>query len=842
MNTTMRKIVALGVGATMLAGTAAMALAYDLSSYPEPFVKNGVFTGKLVIGEKASVVDVLGATDIAAALQRDAGVKVTAAAGATTVAGGVALDLTSDRINLGQGIKKTSLTNTDFPDLLQGMDFTNDAGTTYPYTQEIDLNTATTGGKLDFAKYSSNNDPALGFQLGTTSANYLYKAKVTFSTVVNLTDSNSKGQVITLFGKDYTIGSETTRTKLYLYGSSTEATLERGKDTTVKSNGVDYDVKVIGFSKGSDNKDQVIVSVNGATGTITQGSSKKIPSTDGIQIFAKTVSSWNNQAEGIATLQLGSNKLLLQSGTTVKTGDSEDKIKGTEVAYTGTWDNLNDFSVYVFGTGSNEEEDYLLAGNALVDPVFGTFKVDFPTVANDLNAAKDVVKLSRGGDDRAVVDMVDKNGKTASFTFARNSASGIGLIDDSSPARAISVIEGAMLTLNDFVMLPANDPSYGHLVQVSSLDLTNDTNGDDQIELTDVFSGDHYKSTKYNYNDVTSKTTTVNIDGKSYTLTSDNTTSVKITLTSGDSGVQVYPAMKLQGGEELALMGPITGLSLTGNSTTLVLPSDTTGVTTAVTVGSWDTTKTVGGVTYTLTWSGTTLTGIRVGTTPAIFIREEQDEQTTKNNVYIATTDANSSGTYYLGFSAPTISGAKVGPISYEDSSVTSYLDLYGTFIKKTSVSGSNGEVRYEIDYPAAQMFANVFVSPVAATASTAASTGAVQLNPISVGMAILDSQATLGSTPYIVVGGPCANTVAAALLGNPADCTAGFSEGKAKIKLFADKNALLVAGGLATDTQAGSRVLSLYSSTKYASKFTGTELEVVTQTGSTDPTVNNVQ
>jgi hypothetical protein len=298
----------------------------------------------------------------------------------------------------------------------------------------------------------------------------LYKAKVSFSTPVNFTDADSKGQVITLFGKDYTIGSETTNTKLYLYGSSTETTLERGKDTTVKSNGVDYDVKVIGFSKGSDNKDQVIISVNGATGTITQGTSKKIPSTGGLQIFAKTVSSWNNQAEGIATLQLGSNKIILQAGTTVKTGDSEDKIKGTEVAVTSTgtgfgWSGVSDFTVGAFGTGSNEQEDYLLAGNALVDPVFGSFKVDFPTVANDLNSARDAIQLTRGGDDRAIVTFTDKNGKQAQFSFAKNLGSAnFALQDDSSPANAVSVVEGQNLVLNGYAMLPANDPVYGHLV------------------------------------------------------------------------------------------------------------------------------------------------------------------------------------------------------------------------------------------------------------------------------------------------------------------------------------------------------------------------------------------
>jgi hypothetical protein len=73
--------------------------------------------------------------------------------------------------------------------------------------------------------------------------------------------------------------------------------------------------------------------------------------------------------------------------------------------------------------------------------------------------------------------------------------------------------------------------------------------------------------------------------------------------------------------------------------------------------------------------------------------------------------------------------------------------------------------------------------------------------------------------------------------MGNPAECTAGFTPGKAVIKLFADKNALLVAGYSAQDTLGACYVLAQYKDYK----LSGTEVEVVVADLNTI-TVNKVQ
>jgi hypothetical protein len=78
--------------------------------------------------------------------------------------------------------------------------------------------------------------------------------------------------------------------------------------------------------------------------------------------------------------------------------------------------------------------------------------------------------------------------------------------------------------------------------------------------------------------------------------------------------------------------------------------------------------------------------------------------------------------------------------------------------------------------------------------------------------LGVLDVDAPqLGTQPMIVVGGPCANSVAAALLGYPQPCNEGFQVGKARIQYFPESKALLIAGFDAQETLAASYVLADY-------------------------------
>ena len=70
-----------------------------------------------------------------------------------------------------------------------------------------------------------------------------------------------------------------------------------------------------------------------------------------------------------------------------------------------------------------------------------------------------------------------------------------------------------------------------------------------------------------------------------------------------------------------------------------------------------------------------------------------------------------------------------------------------------------------------------------------------------------------VGEVNMIVIGGPCANSIASKLMGYPADCNEGITPNTAIIRYF-DLNgthSILIAGSGALDTRRASRLLSLY-------------------------------
>ena len=81
--------------------------------------------------------------------------------------------------------------------------------------------------------------------------------------------------------------------------------------------------------------------------------------------------------------------------------------------------------------------------------------------------------------------------------------------------------------------------------------------------------------------------------------------------------------------------------------------------------------------------------------------------------------------------------------------------------------------------------------------------------------IARLDNEVeTLSSQNTIIVGGPCANSAAAKLMGYPKNCLEGFEIGKGIIRLYQFENgkiAMLVAGTVALDTRRATYVLANY-------------------------------
>ena len=107
-------------------------------------------------------------------------------------------------------------------------------------------------------------------------------------------------------------------------------------------------------------------------------------------------------------------------------------------------------------------------------------------------------------------------------------------------------------------------------------------------------------------------------------------------------------------------------------------------------------------------------------------------------------------------------------------------------------------------------------------------------MQPIQLGAAMLASEVSnVANFNAIVIGGPCANPIAATLLGNPEPCWESVSVNKAIIKLIEQGNgnvALLVNGREAVDTRRASRALATQTFPAVSEvEVTGTTLTDIT-------------
>jgi len=172
-----------------------------------------------------------------------------------------------------------------------------------------------------------------------------------------------------------------------------------------------------------------------------------------------------------------------------------------------------------------------------------------------------------------------------------------------------------------------------------------------------------------------------------------------------------------------------------------------------------------------------------------------------------------------------------------EDNDVEYGISEFGTYYEWEK--DNNGDY-FDIYYPEEEQSFHIFFMPVGASTSTAAGGETVtyyEYNKIEVGAAKLASEISSATAQnLVVVGGPCANSVASQLKGNPANCAEGFEEGKAILELVENGEyvAILVAGYSADDTRRATSVLANYDD--YA--LSGTEM-VVTGTSLTDITVS---
>ncbi len=775
-----KKVAAIGLGASMLGATVMGAVAADLSDYPSPLViQDGVFNGVIVLGDNAISSDTLGAIDIATGLQFSSTTASSGSGAVVTISDGSSLGSSGNDLNIGEAFASIEgdVDNSELPTVLGDGVFDESEGSNdndEQYDQEITWGSAAGTLQLD---QDDSDAPDGGLYLFTDNSAMMYNYTLEFDNEVDYdstSDSTAEDDFetakIDIQGNTYTIVnvklSSSVISELKLQAGDTTVWLEQDNPITRIIGGEEHEVELVDVNE---NEDKCGILIDGSLEWLDTGSSETI---NGVEVGVTEAISVHSEAQDtdVCEVNLGATEITLKEGDEVEINGKE--VDGSEVEFIGSAGALEEFSIWY----EPEDEIYLGPGDTWADPVLGNWEITFASLV----AKEDVVTADVSGDDFTVTFM-NSDGKEIVLPFfcdgscdATNDNIYFGTDSDDdeqyyfegdscAPASSdVQDCEGARFLVNE--------GDEVHVIEISDIDVN-----DNETTLKDITYGG--EKTEDFTPDGAVDALDLPAGGANVYLTIGHES---LNFTHSDSGDDIINL-----GDDMETM--YEGLlSIERNGTN----------------------------------NGANNNTIIDGNSTFKFVFDESDGDTDGSGAddsrgtisFNITRDI--SDDEELNVRTPVFSDATYGSVDFSDSNDDDqlYYSDYGTKV----VHDDEDKRSLVLTFPGDELYANVFISPVGANVVTAQSAESVNVQKIEVGTAKLASEVgSFESQNTIVVGGPCANAKAAEFLGVTAsNCLEGAPEENTAVvslKEYGENVALLVNGYGAMDTRRAARVLANY-------------------------------
>ena len=814
---TIRKIITAGIGALLIGATLGVS-AFDLSDYPKPFVTDGGFDGLIVVGEKAASADVIGAIDIAASLQAEA------------------IDVTTEPVLASISEPETSFSIGDRSDLLE---LNEPIGQVRETITEFDMEFLKSGkistnkGSSDFNQYlrfensglkvvyGENEDDDVGEYVYVGDGELVFEYELEFEEGIESDIDNSnqledfEDEILNILGDSYTIVessiSGTTASMTLMRGDISD-TLTEGETKTYTINEKEYEVTLSIVTDTSNPK--ALFTINGErTSAMEDGDTDKIGD---IEIGVREVlnqEAGENTGGDLVEFYLGANKIEFTDRDYTNDGFdtsgveiNDENIEDARVMITGDESGdvftLNSI-VYRLYADSPKGDVYVSEGHGVaeeLDEPEGMLNTNFNIRFAGLDEVDYTnIKFDAKGDEAYKLEFINKKNVKYNIPFVDNSNDeGLGFKfgDEEDDLHFIEPNNGGGfgnisnydITDDDYFIVTDDNDETGvtHVLRYESID--------DSEQTIDFRDADGVKTGNYNGNESVAGDATgqLVLGGKTFDFgVYKNGNDYKLAFDLDNSG-------NIDGGEAniVVLGGGILDL---GNTETLS--------------GDFD---------ITLTTLASEFDEQGIGDEVVTIEIEEKTGNEIDLNVASGQTILN--GTENGAAYTHTLDVVNENG----NNDVKLFRTRYGIAGRVTGDTADADEL--VLSYPSSQVGAEVLVESVSAEIEDVVVSEIV--NPIGIGLAVLDKDVKIDQDNMIVLGGPCVNTISAELMNNPALCTEGFEEGRSVIKLFDTGNnyAMMVAGATAQDTTAASYVLADFRS--YT--LEGTEIEV-TATGLTD-------
>lgn len=390
----LRKLASTAVGALLAGSSIAMpALGATLDDLPAPFVADGQADFVVVVGADAATADVVGAIDIVARL---GGETVVTEEDEDVSATGDAwrVEETGDDLNYDEafgGVDGT-VDETELDTLLADGTFDDNEGNTdndVSYTQRITF-ASNEGGTLVFEADTESDDEVLDTYLKLTDGRKAYTYELKFDDGVEFDNASTsavkddfEGAKLEILGKMFTVSDAVASpltgdaiTKIVLLGGAVEGHLEDGEAGTATLDGVEYEITPDILD---DDEVRFTVVYEGTTETtdgMDEGDTFELE--NGVEIGIDDIFFSEKESKvSSVDFRLGARKVTMEDGKAVELNDED--LDGSLVDLVSSAGELTEINV----SFAPEDDVFLKAGDTFEDAIFGAFKIDFDSLADN---------------------------------------------------------------------------------------------------------------------------------------------------------------------------------------------------------------------------------------------------------------------------------------------------------------------------------------------------------------------------------------------------------------------------------------------------------------------------
>jgi hypothetical protein len=576
-------LAALAAGATLALGAGAVTLGDFVT-----VTGNTMTSPYIVIGGNAAAEDTLAAADVGVALAGQATKTVTipGAQGVMSVANGALIEGETYKLYVGTPLndadRKPDLTKDELPVVLAGGTVDQKTISDVDYSEYLSMG----GQTVSWSKEGEWTEPALNLGFGTSNAAYTYK--VVFDSGLDTEYIESKE--IVLLGKTFVFSgqdSDLVNTSIVLYAAGQTETVSAGSSTTVTIAGSDYAITVVGIDT---NGDTATLDINGEAFDVADDSANgdTYVTKGDLNLYIKSIRAFKFPAEsGSVQVFIGSEKLTLDA--------TNNEITKGQTIVDGAWVNFTtvvDDKIYEMQiTYTPDEEQFLLADEALSDGIFEAFEIAYGGIYPALDSAsKDKVEIIKSASTKTKLTFTNKAGNSCSMNVFNTTAWSYGTkpiqvdnTDVNVSTTADNIEEG------EYFLASQGFNSY--ILQYVSTDSTNNL-----IRLKDVCSGTTFDAStttqffylggqKYNFDiDVGNELLEVNMTGGAANAAVPLYTSHKasVVLLAGEPGNMTvveapFDAAGVQGATQATLY-VVTTLDSSSEIGTIDVFNDTTAM------------------------------------------------------------------------------------------------------------------------------------------------------------------------------------------------------------------------------------------------------------------------